>query len=73
MHQNAQTSPGAEPSLHLKGTDGSFPWGEVTISQLLVPRLRMYETPPLLPALHPIPMCLHVAHMNNFTCTFAGC
>jgi hypothetical protein len=73
MHQDAQTSSGAEPASHLKDTDGFFPWGEVTISQLrLVPRLRMYEILPLLPALHPTPVCLHVADRNTFPCTFCS-
>jgi len=71
MHQNAQTSSGAEPTLHLKASDGSLPWAKVTISQLrLVPRLRMYETLPLLSTLHPTPLRLHVADSNNFTFTF---
>jgi hypothetical protein len=74
MHQNSQTSSGVEPTLHLKGTDGPSPSAEVKISQLrLVTRLRMYETLPLLTALHPTPLRLHVAHSNNFTCTFTVC
>ena len=52
MHQNGQTSSGAEPASHLKGADGSFPWGEVTISQLcLVQIFRIYEIQPLPAAL----------------------